>query len=349
MARQIRTRLFSVLAVGVVVAAGLAGCGGDDDKGGSSGPTTLRLGYFPNITHGTAIVGLNKNFFADKLGTNVKIDPKTFNAGPEALTALLSGAIDATYIGPNPTVNGWVQTKGKGVVVVAGAASGGVAFVVKPEINSAQDLKGKVVSSPQLGNTQDVALRYWLQQQGLSTTKEGGGDVSIKPQANGEIVTAFGTGAIQGAWVPEPYASQLVAKGGKVLVDERTLWPNGQFVITNLLVSRSFYDKHKDVVKNLIAGEVAANDWITANPTDAQSVISEGIGKITGKPLDPKLAAAAWPSLSFTADPLASTLKAGADHAVEVGLLTKPDLNGLYDLTLLNQVLAANGSPQVQP
>jgi NitT/TauT family transport system substrate-binding protein len=346
MARPLRIRLVSTLAASVL-AVGLAGCGGADT--GSSDQTTLRLGYFPNITHAPAIVGVKKNFFTEKLGPNVKLDTKTFNAGPDALTALLSGALDVAFIGPNPTVNGWVQTKGKGVVVVAGAASGGVSFVVKPEINTAQDLKGTVVSSPQLGNTQDVALRYWLKQQGLTATREGGGDVSIKPQANSDIVTSFSTGAIAGAWVPEPYASQLVAKGGKVLVDERTLWPNGQFVITNVLVSRTFYDKHKDVVKNLIAGEIAANDWIKANPAEAQAVTSDAIGKITGKPLDPKLVAAAWPKLTFTADPLAATLKAGADHAVEVGLLEQPDLTGLYDLTPLNQVLQASGSPQVQP
>jgi NitT/TauT family transport system substrate-binding protein len=339
-------QLLAALAAAAVIAGGLSACGSGS---GTSDKVSLRLGYFPNITHGSAIVGVDKGFFAEKLGDGVTLRPRTFNAGPEAVTALLSGNLDATFIGPSPSVNAFSQTKGKGVVIVAGATSGGASFVVKPDIAGAADLKGKTIATPQLGNTQDVALRYWLKQQGLSATKEGGGDVRVQPQSNGDTVTAFGANAIAGAWVPEPYASQLVKLGGKVLVDERTLWPNGQFVVTNLLVSRNFYDKHKDVVKRLIAGEVAATDWMSKNPTDAQKVVSDGIGKVTNKPLSLELTAAAWPSITFTVDPLAATLRAGADHAVELGLLEKPDLDGIYDLTLLNEVLTENGSPQVQP
>ncbi|MGC9669844.1 ABC transporter substrate-binding protein [Planosporangium sp. 12N6] len=345
MTRSMMRTLAGVVAVATAL-TGLVACGGSKGKA-SSAPVTLRLGYFPNLTHATPIVGLKKNFFAEKLGGKVTLDTKTFNAGPEAVEALFSGAVDATYIGPNPTVNAWQKSKGKAVKVVAGAASGGAAFVVKPDITGPDQLKGKKIASPQLGNTQDVALRYWLKQHGLNTTKEGGGDVTILPQANADTVTAFGAGAIDGAWVPEPFASRLVKAGGKVLVDERDLWPGGKFVVTNLLVSTKFLKAHPDVVKNLIAGQVAANDFINANPTEAQQVVNSALGELSGKAPDPKQTADAWKTLTFLNDPIASSLRNGAKHAEEVGLLEPVDLKGIYDLTLLNEVLKASGAPEV--
>jgi NitT/TauT family transport system substrate-binding protein len=328
---------------------GLTACGGSSGKAASSGPVTLRLGYFPNITHATPVVGEAKGFFKEKLGSNVTLETKQFNAGPAAVEALFSGAIDATYVGPNPTVNAWQKSKGQAVKVVAGAASGGVFFVTKPTITSPEQLRGKKIATPQLGNTQDVALRYWLKQHGLNTTKEGGGDVSILPQDNATAVTAFQTGAIDGAWVPEPNASKMVAAGGKILVDERDLWPDKKFVITNLIVTTKFLKEHRDVVKNLIAGQVEANKFINEHPEDAQKVVSEQIGKLSGKPLDIKQVAISWKSTTFLNDPVASSLRDGAKHAQEVGLLEPIDLNGLYDLSLLNEVLKAQGVPEVQP
>jgi NitT/TauT family transport system substrate-binding protein len=222
-----------------------------------------------------------------------------------------------------------------------------VFLVTKPEITKAEDLRGSTIATPQLGNTQDVALRYWLKQHGYATTKEGGGDVHIKPQDNAVTVDAFKSGAIDGAWVPEPTASRLVAAGGKVLVDERDLWPGGKFVITHLLVSTKFLNEHRDVVKRLIAGAAESNAFINANPTEAQRLVSDGIERLTGKPLDAKLTAEAWRSIAFLDDPLAESLRVGAQHAQEIGLLQPVDLDGIYDLSLLNEVLKARGSPEV--
>jgi len=336
------------VVMGAVLAAasvtGLAACGNSD---AGSGPVTLRLGHFPNLTHATAIVGVEKGIFAQQLGDAAKLEVKQFNAGPAAVEALFSGAIDATFIGPNPAINAWAQSKGKAVKIVAGSASGGVFLVTKPEITAVEDLRGKTIATPQLGNTQDVALRYWLKQKGYTTTKEGGGDVHIKPQDNAVTVDAFKSGAIDGAWVPEPTAARLVAAGGKVLVDERDLWPSGKFVITHLLVSTKFLNEHRDVVKRLISGVVESNAFINANPTEAQKFVSDGIGRLTGKPLDAKLTAEAWKSITFLDDPLAESLMVGAQHAQETGLLEPVDLNGIYDLSLLNEVLKARGSPEV--
>ncbi|GAB3815639.1 ABC transporter substrate-binding protein [Micromonospora zhanjiangensis] len=343
-------RLGTLAAAALVAAAtlgGTAACGGDSAPGASSGPTTLRLGYFPNITHAPAVVGVERGIFADKLGSGVKLETKTFNAGPAAIEAVFSGALDATYIGPNPTVNAFSKSKGQAVRVVSGAASGGVALVVKPGITSVEGLRGKKIATPQLGNTQDVALRYWLKEKGLATTKEGGGDVKVVPQENAQTVQTFTSGAIDGAWVPEPFVSRLVNAGGKVLVDERDLWPDKRFVITNLLVSTKFLKAHPDVVKKLVEGQVAANEFVNTHLEETQQAIATHIGKITGKPLDLKLIKQAWPTLEFLNDPIAGSLKTGLDHAVAVGLTQPVDLNGLYDLSFLNEVLKAQGKSEV--
>ncbi|MBU8856927.1 MULTISPECIES: ABC transporter substrate-binding protein [unclassified Micromonospora] len=339
--------LATLAAVGAATLSATAACGEDSDAGAASGPVTLRLGYFPNITHAPAVVGVEKGIFAEKLGSDVELDTKTFNAGPAAVEAVFSGALDATYIGPNPTVNAFSKSKGEAVRVVSGAASGGVALVVKPGITSVEQLRGKKIATPQLGNTQDVALRYWLKENGLETTKEGGGDVKVVPQENAQTIETFGSGAIDGAWVPEPFVSRLINAGGKVLVDERDLWPDRKFVITNLLVSTKFLKAHPDVVKKLVEGQVAANEFVNTKPDEAQQAVSDHIGKITGKPLDLKLIKQAWPTLEFTNDPIPSSLKTGLDHAVAVGLTQPVDLNGLYDLKYLNEVLKTQGKAEV--
>jgi NitT/TauT family transport system substrate-binding protein len=342
--RRLRT-LVTLAVVTAVTLGASAACAATGS--GSSGPVAVRLGYFPNLTQASAVVGIQNGIFAAKLGSNVKLEPKVFNAGPSAIEALFSGAIDATYIGPSPTVNALSKSNGQAVRVVAGGASGGVSLVVKPGINTAQDLRGKKIATPQLGNTQDVAARSWLKQQGLNTTTSGGGDVHIVPQDNAQTLQTFQSGAIDGAWVPEPYASQLVNAGGKVLVDERNLWPGKQFIVTNLLVSTTFLKAHPDLVKKLVEGQVAANDYINTNPAGAQQAVSVGLGKVTGKPFDLTLIQQSWKTLTFLNDPLASSLRTGLDHAVAVGLTKPIDTKNLYDLSFLNEVLKAQGQPEI--
>ena len=312
-------------------------------------PVTLRLGYFPNVTHASAIAGIEKGIFADNLGPNVDLKTSIFNAGGAATEALFSGAIDATFIGPSPSINAFAKSKGEAIRVIAGATSGGAALVVKPEINSAADLKGKKVATPQLGNTQDVAARAWFLSQGLKTDTQGGGDVGIKPQDNSQTLDTFKQGLISGAWVPEPWATRLVKEGGgKVLVDERSLWPGGQFVTTQLIVSTSFLKAHPDVVENLLRGHIAATDWVNANPAEAQDVVNAGIAKVTGQAMNVDIIKASWGSMMFTFDPLASTLHKEAEDAKKVGLLSSDtNLDGIYDLSILNKLLTAAGKPPV--
>jgi NitT/TauT family transport system substrate-binding protein len=205
------------LSAGIAAAAAtalLAACGTSSGSPSDGKATEVWLGYFPNITHATALVGVEEGLFAKHLGPDITLKTTTFNAGPSAIEAIFSGAIDATYVGPNPAINGWAQSKGKAINVIAGAASGGAFLVVKPQINGVEDLKGKKVGTPQLGNTQDVALRYWLAEHGLEADTKGGGEVSVVPQENSQNLQTFITGDIDGAWLPEPWASRFIQEGG---------------------------------------------------------------------------------------------------------------------------------------
>ena len=319
------------------------------DAPASTEPVTLRLGYFPNVTHATALVGVGKGIFEEHLGDNVTLETSTFSTGTEASEALFADAIDMTYIGPNPAINAYAKSNGEAVRVISGATSGGAFLVVKPEITDVEGLRGKTLATPSLGNTQDVALRSWLKENGLETDEAGGGDVSIAPQENSQTLQTFVSGDIDGAWVPEPWATRLIQEGGgKVLVDERDLWPEGQYVTTHIMVATKFLDEHPDVVKQFLEGQVAANEFVNANSDEAKTIANDEIGKITGKPLKPEVIDAAWPNLTFTDDPIASSLIGSAEDAVAVGLLDPVDnLEGLYDLSILNQVLAAAGQPEV--
>ncbi len=316
---------------------------------------TLRLGFFPNLTHAPALVGQQGGFFKNALkDLGITVTPTAFNAGPDAVTSLFGGSLDISYIGPNPTINAYAESQGSAIRVIAGAASGGAALIVKPEIKSISDLKGKTLATPQIGNTQDVALRHLLKENGLSTDTQGGGDVKIAPQANGEGLTAYSTGNIDGAWVPEPWVSEYLKAGAHVLVDEKTLWPDGKFVTTNIVVRTKFLNDHPDVVEAFLKGHVAALQEIADHPKEAAEAANASLKALTGSGLAADVLDRAFGEVDFTADPLPATLKTSADHAVEVGLLDSAKLDAagglpgtLYSLDLLNKVLADAKQPTV--
>jgi NitT/TauT family transport system substrate-binding protein len=336
-----------LLAITVVALAACSGPGASASGSGSD-VIQLRLGYLPNVTHATAIVGIEEGIFADKLGSDVDLTTQTFNAGGDVVEAIFNGGLDASYVGANPAVNAWAQSNGEAIRIISGATSGGAFLVVGADITSPKQLAGKKLASPQLGNTQDVALRAWLKEQGYTTDQEGGGDVSIMPQANADVLTAFAAGEIDGAWMPEPWATRMVEEaGGHVMVDERDLWPDGQFVTTQLIVATPFLDAHPDIVKRLLEGQVAANDFVNDNPDKAQADVRQALNDLTGSDLDPAILAKSWQNMEFTNDPIASSLTESAKHAEELGLLEPTDLTGIYDLTPLNQVLADAGEDPV--
>ncbi|MGA9564752.1 MAG: ABC transporter substrate-binding protein [Candidatus Korobacteraceae bacterium] len=328
--------------IGLVLFAGSCGFG----------QTVIRVGAFPNITHPQAMVGKANGWFEKAMGPNVKIEWKSFNAGPSAIEALYAGAIDMTYIGPNPTISGYVRSEGQALKVVSGAASGGASLVVRSNagISKPEDFHGKRVASPQLGNTQDVALRAWLKSHGMKPTDKGG-DVKVLPLANPDQLTLFLKEELDAAWAPEPWATRLIQEGnGRRFLDERDLWPNQQFVVTNLIVSTKFLREHPDLIKNWVRANVELTDWINGHVPEAKQLLNSQIQKETGKSLPAALMDEAYGRFEVTYDPIRSSMLSSAHSAYEAGFLGRqmPDLSGLYDLSFLNQVLAEKGKKAVQ-
>jgi len=306
----------------------------------------VRIGFFANVTHAPALVAIQLGLFERELAKDgTKVEYTVFNAGPAQIEAMKGGAIDIGYIGPNPSVSGYTSTNGSLLRVVSGATSGGAQLVVRSNINSVADLKGKKIATPQLGNTQDVALRSFLKEKGLSSNTAGGGDVSIIPTDNATTLSLFKRGDVDGGWLPEPWASRLVLEAGaKVLVDEQDLWPGGQFVTTDIIASQSFLNQYPGTVRSVIQANNAAIKWIAKNVLPAKDVVQVQIKKWTGSQLADNVINRAWGNLRFTWDPLPLTLKKSADDAVVAGVLNlNPGaLNGIYDLRLLNSTLKAS-------
>ncbi|WP_265562836.1 aliphatic sulfonate ABC transporter substrate-binding protein [Streptomyces hygroscopicus] len=308
------------------------------------GLDSVKIGYFGNLTHATALVGRQQGIFQKELGAT-KAGYATFNAGPSEIEALNSGSIDIGWIGPSPAINGYTKSDGKSLRIIGGSASGGVKLVVDPKkISSLKDVKGKKIATPQLGNTQDVAFLNWIAEQGWKVDAQSGkGDVTVVRSDNKVTPDVFKAGSIDGAWVPEPTASKLVAEGGKVLLDEASLWPDKKFVITNIIVRQSFLKEHPKAVEAVLKASVETNQWINANSGAAKAAANKQLEADSGKALPAKILDPAWKSIQITDDPLAATLNAEAQHAVKAGLLKQPDLKGIYDLTILNKVLRAEG------
>jgi len=311
--------------------------------------STLRLGYLPNLTHAPALVGVDRGYFARALGPGIQLTTQTFNAGPAVVEAIFAGSIDAAFVGPGPAVNAFSKSRGEAIRVVAGATIGGAALVVQGDggVTTAAGLRGKRIATPQLGNTQDVALRTWLAANGLRTNPQGRGDVLVAPTDNSTTMQLFKSHAIDGAWVPEPYASRLaVEDGGRVLVDEAALWPGGRFPTTLLVVSTTFLRDHADVVTRLVRGEIDAIDFLTSS-TDAAAAANTSLARLAQKGLSRAVLDAAWRRLVFTPDPSETALRKEADDARVAGLIANSNLAGLLDLRIVNSVLVERGRPVV--
>ena len=319
---------------------------------GAQAQVPVRIGAFPNITHPQAMIGKANHWFVNAMGSEVRIEWKSFNAGPAAIEALLAGALDLTYVGPNPAINGYLRSNGKALKVVAGATSGGAALVVRRDagIAKAEDFHGKKVASPQLGNTQDVALRAWLRGYGLKT-RDKGGDVEIIPVPNADQLALFLRKDLDAAWAPEPWATRLIREAnGRLFLDERSLWPNGQFVTALLIVRTEFLERHPDLVKSWLRAHVELTAWIGQHPADAKRLLNQQIQAETGKALSPDVIEDSFSRLEVTFDPLRASLLQQAKSAFDSGFLGRemPDLSGLFAGDLLNQVLADKGKGPVQ-
>lgn len=338
----------AVMCIGIAIAASGCSSAAAGAEPTATPATKLKLGYFDNVTHAPALIGVQKGIFRKDLGS-VGLTTETFNAGPAEIEALSAGAIDAAFIGPSPAINSFAASGGASLRVVAGATNGGAALVVRKGIRSASQLKGKTLATPQLGNTQDVALRTYLAKQGLKTSISGGGDVTITPTDNAQTLQLFTQGKVDGAWLPEPWASRLVLDAGAhVLVDERTQWTNGAFPTTVLVVRTDYLQKHPQAVAALVAGERDAVAWLHAHDSaDAVAAINARIVADGGAALPDAVVTRALKNVSFGLDPLASTFPVQLQHAVAAGLAHNAKLNGLFDLRTLNAELKKDGAASV--
>jgi NitT/TauT family transport system substrate-binding protein len=315
-------------------------------------PVPVRVGAFANITHSQAMVGKSMGWFEKQLGPAVRIEWKTFNAGPSEIEAIFAGAIDIGYIGPNPAISGYVHSRGEALRVVAGATSGGAALVVRSDsgIQNIEDFHRKRIASPQMGNTQDVSLRYWLISHGMKSADKGG-DVQVVPIANADQLTLFLRKQLDAAWAPEPWASRLIHEANaRLFLDERDLWPNHQFVTAHVIVRTKFLQEHPDIVKKWLAAHVELTDWINAHPDEAKRAMNAQIQKETGKALPGVVLDEAFGRMQVTYDPIRSSLVTSAKWAFDAGFLGRqmPDMSRLYDLNLLNQVLREKGKRATQ-
>jgi NitT/TauT family transport system substrate-binding protein len=309
----------------------------------------VRIGYFAGLTHATALVGLGEDgAIREELG-GTRAEPFLFNAGPSAIEALNAGAVDIAFVGPNPAVNGYTQANGENLRIIAGAASGGASLVVNPDaVGGRDELAGASIATPQLGNTQDVALLDYLRERGHRVDpRTGRGDVTVVRMPVSEIPHAYAAGSVDGAWVPEPAAANLLSRGAVTLLDEAERWPDGRYVTTQVIASQRFLAAHPDVVEAVLRGLVTTTAWINEHPEEAKARTNAAIAEASGNALPDEVLDPAFAHVEFLTDPLAATLRTGAEHAASAGLLARNELAGIYDLSLLNKVLKDEGLPEI--
>jgi NitT/TauT family transport system substrate-binding protein len=345
MNKKILVSVIGLLLVGVIVQPFISNHAYSQEK------KVLKIGFFPNINHAQAVIGIGNGDFQKALGSDVEIKTFLFNAGPSAIEALLARQVDVSYIGPNPAINGYVVSEGKSLKIIAGVSSGGAVFVVRNDsgINSVKDFAGKKFASPQLGNTQDVALRKYLIDNGYNT-KDKGGNVEILPVKNPDILTLLLKKEIDGAWVPEPWGEKLIKEGnGNLFLDERTLWPEGKFVTANIIVNPEYLQQNPEIIRKLLVAHVNETQWINSHKQEALTIFNTQLKSLTGQTIPEDQLSEAFNRLELTYDPVKQSLFESASDAFSVGFLgkTEPDLSGIYDLTILNEVLQSKGLQEI--
>ena len=301
----------------------------------SSSDTTpenkIRIAYFPNIGHAIPIVGIEKGFFEESIGDQTKIETRVFDSGPQAIESLFANSIDLAYVGPGPAINGFLNSNNHNVKILAGAASGGASFIVHPnsEINSVSDFAGKKIATPQIGNTQDVSLRHYLSENGLKSAEKGG-SVIVYNISNPDIYTLFVKGDIDGAWVPEPWATILETElDGKRLFHEEELWPNKEFASVLLIANTDYVEKNPIIIANFLQSHHETVTWINTNPVETRIVFNDFLNSYLGQSLSDDVVDIALSNIVITADPLHNSIFSFAERADALGYLGR---NG-YDLS----------------
>ena len=312
----------------------------------STSSNLLRIGYFPILNHAQALIGLANGDFQRAIGPNVTIKPEVFDSGPPLIEALFANQIDLAYVGPNPTINGYIVSDGKALKVISGAASGGTVFVVRNDsgIESPKDFANKRFATPQVGNTQDVAMRMYLLHNGYKT-KEQGGNVEVISAQISDIFTLMLKKQIDGAWVPEPWGAKLVKEaGGRIFLDERSLWPHGEYVTANIIARTDYLNQNLGTVEKFLTANVDVTNWINSHKEEAMTAFNKELNVLTGHIIQPNELNQAWSRIRFTYDPIKSSLTTSAQDALRIGFLrAPPNITGIYDLSLLNKVLQHKG------
>ncbi len=306
----------------VLAVAALAGC----HRAGAA-ENTVRIGYFPNVTHAQAVLGVASGDFARAVAP-AKLETKVFNAGPSLIEALFSGAIDVGYVGPGPTVAAYEKSGGKGIRVIAGAAANGVIIVARvgSGITTMRDLAGKRIGTPQLGNTQDISARHYLSAVLKQT------DLSnVVPIANAEQAAMFSRGQLDAAWSPEPWGQRLIAQThAKLIAEEKDLWPSKQFVLTEVVTTPEFLEKHRDLVDKLLGVHRAWTRRLHDDPAKYAPQLDDAIFALTGKRLGTGIIAASLMHVAFVTDPGIETLRTLAQWKKDLGFSqTSVDIGAL--------------------
>jgi NitT/TauT family transport system substrate-binding protein len=340
-----RLRLLATGLAALTLAAGCSRAGGGGDQPApapaqAQGPAEVKIGYFPNVTHTPAILGVKKDFYAKELGAT-KLSTTTFNAGPDEVNALLGKSLDIGFLGSGPAINAFTKSKGT-IQLISGAVSGGAQLVTKPDITSLDGLKGKNIATPSLGNTQDVSLKKLISEKGLT-------DVKVTNLDNPKTLDAFKKGEVDGAWLPEPWSSRLVTDAGaKVLLDEKTLWPGGRFPTTVIIVRTEFLQQYPQTVQAVLRGHINAIDWAKDNDAEAKNVVNAALKELAGSTLSQPVLDSAFKSIELTTDPIASTFPQLAKDSVTAGIVKETaGLKGFADLGALNEALKSLGKPAV--
>lgn len=311
---------------------------------------TVRVGFFPNITHSQALIGKADGTFQKSIGESNTIEWKQFNAGPEEITALFAGAVDIGYIGPGPAINGYAKSKGD-LQILAGATDAGAILVSRKDlpIKDIKELSGKKVAVPQFGNTQDLSLRNLLQQNGLKDTTKGG-TVEIVQAANPDIKALLDKGDIDAALVPEPWGSTLVKDlQANVVLDYDKLWREGKYTTAVVIVRTQFLKEHPDLVEKFLQTHVELTDYITKNQDKAKATVNAQITELTKKPLSKDILDAAFSRLTVTNNPEKDSVLDFVALSVETGFLKeKPDTSDLFNLTILNKILKEKGQSEIK-
>ncbi len=343
----------TVIIIAVVVTSAISNAPGSTTDTGNATNTSsnvLRVGYFPVLNHAQAVIGLGNGDFQRTIGSNVTIKPEVFDSGPPLIEALFANQIDLAYVGPNPTINGYTVSDGKALKIVSGASSGGTIFVVRNDsgIKSPRDFANKRFATPQVGNTQDVALRMYLLENGYKT-KDQGGNVDVISAQITDIFTLMLKKEIDGAWVPEPWGSKLAKEaGGRIFLDERSLWPHGEYVTANVVARTDYLKQNPGTIKKFLTAHIDETNWINSHRSQAMIVFNNDLKALTGHVIQPDELNQAWSRIGFTYDPIRSSLFTSAQDALKVGFLrAPPNLTGIYDLSLLNQVLKQQGLRQI--